>query len=319
MSKNQGTQTGLVATSQCRDHDTGKHHPEHANRYDAIMSALGRDGLVDELVHIDTRPAHEDELLLCHRATYLEAVRGDIEAGAPFLRTGDTVISAKSLHVARRTVGGVLCAVDAVVQGEVRNAFCVVRPPGHHAGPDRGMGFCIFNNVAIAARYAQRTYHLKHVLIADWDVHHGNGTQDVFYQDGSVFFFSTHQYPWYPGTGTRTERGYGTGEGTTLNCPLPSGSGGREVIRAFECDLMTAADEFRPDMVIISAGFDSRIGDPLGEFCLEDNDFSRLTRILADIAHRHCGGRLVSVLEGGYLLHGLAEASRAHVLALMSA
>jgi len=208
--------------------------------------------------------------------------------------------------------------VDAVVEGRAQNAFCVVRPPGHHANADRGMGFCIFNNVALAARYAQRRHGLERVLIADWDVHHGNGTQDIFYADGSVFFFSTHQHPWYPGTGSAEETGEGAGRRTTLNCPFPAGSGRAEILGAFQQKLLPAARNFKPDLVLISAGFDSRAGDPLGGFTLSDGDFADLTALLLEIAGSYAGGRLVSVLEGGYSLEGLAAAAEAHVKALVT-
>jgi acetoin utilization deacetylase AcuC-like enzyme len=210
----------------------------------------------------------------------------------------------------------VLNAVDAVASGKAKNAFCVVRPPGHHATPDRGMGFCIFNSAAVAARYAQRKHGIGKVLIADWDVHHGNGTQDIFYSDGSVFFFSTHQHPWYPGTGMADETGEGPGRGATLNCPFPAGSGRKEILGAFREKLLPAADRFKPDLVMISAGFDSRLGDPLGRFTLGDEDFAELTAIMREIAGKHAGGRLISALEGGYNLAGLASAVLAHVQAL---
>ena len=174
-----------------------------------------------------------------------------------------------------------------------------MRPPGHHAMPDRGRGFCLFNNVAIAARYAQTKYDLDRILIADWDVHRGNGTQDIFYDDPSVFFFSTHQSSWYPGTGSARERGENEGDGTTLNCPLPAGSGRDEILGAFRKKLLPAMKEYRPDLVLISAGFDSRADDPLGQFRLADQDFAELTSLLQEVADEHSDGRLISVLEGG--------------------
>jgi acetoin utilization deacetylase AcuC-like enzyme len=246
-------------------------------------------------------------------------VRRDIGRGARELSTGDTNVSSRSLEVALHAAGGVLNLVDAVSQGKARRGVAVIRPPGHHATPGRGMGFCIFNNVAIAARYAQRKYGLERVLIADWDVHHGNGTQDIFYSDGSVFFFSTHQHPWYPGTGLPHETGTGAGKGTTLNCPFPAGSGREQILGAFRERLLPAAHAFQPDLVLISAGFDSRQGDPLGKFTLSDDDFADLTRVMLEIAGRHAGGRLISVLEGGYNLAGLAAAMTAHVKTLVEA
>jgi acetoin utilization deacetylase AcuC-like enzyme len=234
------------------------------------------------------------------------------------LSTGDTTIGAHSSEAARLAAGASFSAVDAVFARRVTNAFCIVRPPGHHASSARGMGFCLFNTVALAARYAQRQHKSERVAIVDWDVHHGNGTQDIFYEDGSVLFFSTHQSPWYPGTGAASERGAGAGEGTTINCPLPARSGRTEIFQAFERSLLPRIHEFRPDLLLISAGFDSRIDDPLGHFLLTDDDFAGLTTMMMDVAARHCAGRLVSVLEGGYNLEGLGKAAEAHVRALLS-
>jgi len=242
-----------------------------------------------------------------------------VAVGHGVLSTGDTEIGPRSLEVARRAAGGVLNAIDAVAAGALKNAFCVVRPPGHHATPGRGMGFCIFNNIAVAARYAQNKHGIKRVLIADWDVHHGNGTQDCFYTDGSVFFFSTHQAPWYPGTGAAQETGEGAGKGTTLNCPFPAGSGAEKILGAFRTRLVPAMKEFKPELVLLSAGFDSRAGDPLGRFQLSDDDFTALTDTMLEIAGHSAGGRLVSVLEGGYSLTGLAAAASAHVARMRKA
>jgi acetoin utilization deacetylase AcuC-like enzyme len=327
MSEIPAHKTALLADPICRDHDTGPGHPEQAGRFDAIVDALDRGRLTQELLRVDPRPATEDEIALCHGRGYIEQVHLEIRAGTHGfntwdLSTGDTVVSERSWDVALNAVGGILNAVDVVVgssvqDGAARNAFCVVRPPGHHARPDQGMGFCIFNNIAIAARYAQRKHGLAKVLIADWDVHHGNGTQDIFYSDGSVFFFSTHQSPWYPFTGAANETGEGRGQGCTLNCPFPAGSGRAEIVGAFREQLRRAADRFRPDLVLVSAGFDSRMADPLGRFTLIDADFAELTRVLLEIAGEYAGGRLVSVLEGGYNLSGLGAAAAAHVKALM--
>ena len=313
------SQTVLLADAISKEHHTGFRHPERPERFDAVMGGLRESGLIEHLSRLECRAATEDEVALCHSREYIELTERDVAAKSRTLSTGDTTISARSRDVALKAVGALLTAVDAVMGGKAKNAFCVVRPPGHHATPDRGMGFCIFNNVAIAARYAQRLHGIERVLIVDWDVHHGNGTQDIFYSDPSVFFFSTHQSPWYPGTGMTAETGDGAGQGTTLNCPFPSGSGRAEIYGSFQEKLRAAARSFRPDLVLVSAGFDSRLGDPLGEFTLRDDDFRDLTNLMLEVAHATAGGKLVSVLEGGYNLDGLASASAAHVQALASA
>jgi acetoin utilization deacetylase AcuC-like enzyme len=308
--------TALLADPISKLHDTGPGHPEQPLRFDAVLDAFEHAGLTAGLARIQPRTATEDEIALCHDRRYIETARRDILSGAPELSTGDTAVSARSWDVALAAAGGILNAVDAVVEQRVGNAFCLVRPPGHHARAQQGMGFCIFNNVAVAACYAQRRHGLAKVLIADWDVHHGNGTQDIFYADGSVFFFSTHQSPWYPFTGPAEEAGEGKGRDCTMNCPFPAGTGRSEILGAFRERLRRAADRFRPDLVLLSAGFDSRIADPLGRFILSDADFEALTHVMLEIAGEHAGGRLVSVLEGGYNLSGLGSAAAAHVKAL---
>jgi acetoin utilization deacetylase AcuC-like enzyme len=313
------TTTALLADSIFREHLAGREHPERPERFDAVVRGLRQAGLLERLAHVDPRAATEEELLLCHTPEYLRTAKHDVLSGRPSLTTGDTDITPNSWDVAAQAVGGVLNAVDAVATGAARNAFCAVRPPGHHATAGRGMGFCFFNNAALAARYAQRRHGLGRVLIVDWDVHHGNGTEDIFYRDPTVFYFSTHQWPLYPGTGRADETGEGAGVGTTMNFPFPAGSGREEVLGAVEASLAPAAEQFRPDLLVISAGFDSRLGDPLGRFTLTDRDFADLTRAVMQIAARHAGGRVVSVLEGGYNLDGLASAAAAHVEALCGA
>jgi acetoin utilization deacetylase AcuC-like enzyme len=301
----------FLASPFAKDHDTGPGHPEQAARFEAALR-----GLPAPVHPMAPRAATPDELALCHTRAYIKIAERDVESGRRFLSTGDTNISSGSFHAAVHATGSLLNAVDLVAGKQAPNAFCVVRPPGHHATPDTGMGFCLFNSVAVAARYAQQKHGLSRVLIADWDVHHGNGTQDIFYEDSSVLFFSTHQSPWYPGTGAARERGEGLGEGFTVNCPFPAGAGREQILGAFQNQLLPAVEEFRPDLVLISAGFDSRGGDPLGNFLLTDQDFSDLTTLMMEVADRHCGGRLVSVLEGGYNLAGLTAAVQAHATSL---
>jgi acetoin utilization deacetylase AcuC-like enzyme len=311
--------TGLVLDQAFARHDPGPGHPESPARYAAINDALHRAHLAGNLVRIPAREAADDDIHLAHTRQYMEIVRHDAARRAPALSTGDTPLGEHTLEVARLAAGAAIAAVDAVFSGNLKRAFVASRPPGHHATARRGMGFCVFNNAAIAARHAQKVHKAERVLIADWDVHHGNGTQEIFYEDPSVFYFSTHQWPWYPGTGAANETGEAAGKGATLNCPFPAGAGSAEILGAFRKKLVPAAQAFKPDLVIISAGFDSRRGDPLGRFLLKDGDFAELTSVMLEIADRHANGRLVSVLEGGYNLAGLASAVTVHIQALRAA
>ena len=305
----------LLSDASFERHDPGVGHPESPARNAAVRHAL--EPFTKRAIRVAQRIASEDELALCHSREYIATAKRDIAARARELSTGDTQVSRASWEVATEAVGGVLGAIDLVCGKQADTAFCAVRPPGHHATPTRGMGFCVFNNVAIGARYAQKKHGLARVLIVDWDVHHGNGTQEVFYRDGSVMFLSTHQHPWYPGSGLVGEKGEGKGEGRILNFPFPAGSGRAEVLgQAFEEHLVKAEEAFKPELVMISAGFDSREGDPLGHFRLSDVDFRDLTNLMRTIAGRHAGGRVVSVLEGGYSLAGLGAGVASHVGAL---
>lgn len=297
-------------------HQTGPGHPESLARLDAIEKALNA---FPDLPRLKGRLATRDELELAHDPAYLDLAEKEIAQKRSQLSTGDTAISPASWQVALGATGGVLAAVDQIAAGHTGQAFCAVRPPGHHATVNRGMGFCIVNHIAVAARYARRKHGIERALIVDWDVHHGNGTQDIFYSDGNVLFLSTHQHPWYPGTGSDAEKGEGKGEGLIHNFPLPAGTDGQTVQAIFTGHLRKAADEFKPQMVFLSAGFDSRAGDPLGQFRLTDEDFYRLTEVLIEIAARHCQGRLLSLLEGGYSLTGLERAISSHLRSLTAA
>ncbi len=313
------TQTGLLYDDVYLKHLAGNTgHPERPERLTAIWNGLEKAGLLKSLFRIAPRRVTEQELRMVHSAAYLQLVQREASnlQGLHELSTGDTLLSPGSLEAAQFAAGGVLSAVDAVMAGKIKNAFCAVRPPGHHATPNRGMGFCLYNNVAIAARYLQQVHHLKHVLIVDWDYHHGNGTQDTFYKDGSVFYFSTHHYGAYPGTGSPAETGEGEGLGTTLNVALPPGAGDAQILQALETKLVPAARQFKPDFILISAGFDGMRNDLLGVFDVTPAGFAAITRVVVKLADELCQGRIVSVLEGGYRLDGLAESVAAHVKAL---
>lgn len=311
--------TGFLYDDIYLRHDTGFGFPERPARLQAIVRRVTETGLIEELTRIAPRSDAEAWLDSVHDSPYIDRVKTAVRRGVGYVDTMDMPVSRDSYKVAVAAVAGVLGAVDAVAESTVANAFCAVRPPGHHALPDRAMGFCLFNNIAIAARYAQRALSLERVLIVDWDVHHGNSTQAVFYDDPSVLYFSTHQSPFYPGTGDARERGQGAGLGTTINVPLPAGTGDADYVRVFEEYLLPTADEFRPDLVLVSAGFDAHRDDPLGGMNVTQEGFAELTSIVRGIAQAHARGRLVSMLEGGYGLDGLAGCAEAHLRSLMPA
>jgi acetoin utilization deacetylase AcuC-like enzyme len=306
----------LIYDSAYLKHDTGA-HPENARRLEAILHFVDHDEvLAKRLVRDVPRPAENDDITRCHRQDLILRIQSAVERGETRLDV-DTRISRDSFEVARLAAGAALVAVDAVMGEDGGRAFGLIRPPGHHATITTPMGFCLFNNAAIAARYAQAKYGVERVLIIDWDVHHGNGTQEIFWTDPTVFYFSTHQYPYYPGTGSRAERGAGKGEGFTLNVPLPAGTAARDHRQAFTGALHEIERRFPPDLTVISAGFDSRRGDPLGGLMLEDSDFSEMTKEVLRIAEKHGAGRVVALLEGGYNLNLLGGSVRSHLAALI--
>lgn len=295
-------------------HDTGPYHPESAERYRVLESALAE--LPPEFLRLPGRRATVSEILLAHEHYYHDLVYRDVETFADKLRTGDTAICEESYDVALEASGAVLAAADAVMRGEVASAFCAVRPPGHHATATKGMGFCIFNHVAIAARYVQQRHGLQRVAIIDWDVHHGNGTEAIFIEDPTVLYISLHERDIYPFTGLASETGQGRGAGANLNIPLPGDSDGKTALSAWDSQITPAITAFQPDFLLISAGFDARAGDPIGGLRWDDETFAAMTRRCVELAETWCGGRIVSVLEGGYNPQGLASAAVAHVHAL---
>lgn len=311
--------TAIIHHPVYREHDTGEFNPERPERYTVVIEALRKDeGLWAKLSEMEASRAARGDVQACHTPQHYKMVERAVSEGRGYLDM-DTVVSLRSLESALYAAGGACRAVDAVMKGEADNAFLPLRPPGHHATSERSMGFCIFNNVAIAARYAQNRYaEIERVAILDWDVHHGNGTQGIFYDDPTVFYFSMHQYPWYPGTGARGETGVGRGRGLTLNVPVRAMTARREQRRMFESALEEIGGKFRPDLIIISAGFDAHEADPLGQLRLEDEDFAGMTRAVKEWAKEACSGRIVSALEGGYNLETLGDTVRAHVSALQS-
>jgi len=311
--------TGLIYHPAYLEHDMGAGHPESPHRLRAIMQQLERSGTAARLVKIEPRKAEDEWITQIHSGTYVAALKQQAPASGRISLDPDTSMSPGSLNAAYLAAGGALTGVDAIMNKQVEHVFCAVRPPGHHAEAGRAMGFCLFNNVAIAARYIQKKYGLKKVLIVDWDVHHGNGTQHSFEDDPSILFFSTHQYPHYPGTGRATERGQGAGEGFTINVPMESGQGDDEYRAIFQKVLVPAADQFKPDFVIISAGFDAHRDDPLAGMGLTEAGYADLTDIVAGIARRHANGRILSALEGGYSLTALAVSVDSHLRGLLQA
>ena len=306
--------TALIHHPIYQKHDTGFGHPETPKRYEVVMNALkGDEKLWENLTEITPEKASKGLIQAAHTKEHFKRVENAFENGLDRL-DADTVISMQSFDASLFAAGGSCRAVDAVMSGEAKNAFVAVRPPGHHATAETAMGFCLFNNVAVAARYAQNRYkEIERVAIIDWDVHHGNGTQGIFYDDPSVYFFSMHQYPWYPGTGARGETGFSKGLGYTKNLPVKAQTKPSEQKRMFNAALEEISSNFKPDLIIISAGFDAHLTDPLGQLMLQDADYVQMTRTVKQWAEEVCEGRTVSVLEGGYNLQTLGETVRNHI------
>ncbi len=314
---NRNYKTGFVYHDIYLEHKTTAGHPESPQRLIAIVENLKEKGLYSELLLITPSPVGQKWLTKIHTTEYIERAKRSCEEDAGYLDSLDVPISSKSYEAALMAAGGVLSAIDAVMERKIRNAFCAVRPPGHHAVEDRALGFCIFNNIAIGTRYIQEKYNLSKILIIDWDVHHGNGTQAAFYDDPNVLYFSVHRYPFYPGTGSEMENGIDKGLNYTINVPLPAGSTDEDYLRAFKEKLKSAALSFSPDFVLISAGFDAHKDDPLGGMKVTEEGFVQMTKIARDIAKKCCESRLISILEGGYNLEALAASIEAHIRVLI--
>jgi acetoin utilization deacetylase AcuC-like enzyme len=303
---------GFVYHPDYLKHVAGPQHPERPDRLQAVLQYLAESGWAQQLTMIEAEHEAQAWVAEVHDLAHIQLVQtASLRGGAAL--DPDTIVCQDSFAVALKAVAGILSAADAVIQQQVAQAFCAVRPPGHHATSQRAMGFCLFNNVAVLARYLQKQHGLDNILIVDWDVHHGNGTQFIFEEDPSVLYFSTHQYPFYPGTGAATETGLGRGAGYTLNVPLAAGAGDDDYIAAFEQQLLPRALDYKPDCVLISAGFDAHYDDPLAHMQVTEAGYRRLTQVVKEIAARCCGGRLISVLEGGYHLDALGRSVQAHI------
>lgn len=295
-------------------HDTGPGHPERKERLEAVVRALQEEKWARGRVPLQSnfQRATLEQLGRVHDLTYLEFL-AKTQKKDYFALDPDTIGCAKSWDVARLAAGAVIQAAEEVHKGNLKNAFCAVRPPGHHAERERAMGFCLINNVAVAVQHLIEVCNYERILIVDWDAHHGNGTQHIFYSDSKVFYFSLHQYPFYPGTGAASEAGEGAGKGTTLNVPLAAGNGDADFLRAVKDKLIPAAKNFHPQFILISAGFDAHRADPLAELNVSEKGFAEATRIVKKLADEECGGKLVSVLEGGYDLEALAQSVIIHL------
>jgi acetoin utilization deacetylase AcuC-like enzyme len=311
------TEVGLVLDPGFEAHRTGPGHPERPERTAAVRARLEGDGLAARCFAIAPEPAGDELLTLVHDPDHVARVSAACRVGAHFLDSMDTAISPESDGVARLAAGSLVALCREVMTGKLRRGFAVVRPPGHHAERDLAMGFCLFNNVAVAAAWLRKAQGVERVLVVDWDVHHGNGTQHLFEDDPSVLYFSVHQWPLYPGTGAASERGRGAGVGATVNCPVPPGSGDAVFLGTLRDTLVPAAEAFRPEFVLVSAGFDAHRSDPLGGLTVSTEAFAEATRIVRGIADRHASGRLVSALEGGYDLDGLAGCAAIHLATLL--
>jgi acetoin utilization deacetylase AcuC-like enzyme len=316
----ESNKVAILHSDMMLEHRTGENHPEKPERLSSAVSAVKKNkALSKHFIWPAISKASNDHIRLAHTDDYINLVKSEVERldgdQQVFLSTGDVVISKDSDEAARFAVGAGIAGIDQIMAKKAASAFALVRPPGHHATSNRGMGFCVYNNIAVAAKYLQKEYGLKRILIVDYDVHHGNGTQDIFYSDESVFYFSVHQHPFYPGTGRENETGQGKGKGTTLNVELPEGSGDKLLVSAFEQNLVPAMKNFNPDFILVSSGFDGHKDDLLGGLSYTSNGYKSVTTILTELANKYADGRIMFMLEGGYT----ASATNDSIIAVLEA
>ena len=310
--------TGFLYDPMFLEHQTGAGHPESSERLTVSLPFLQRQSWFNALTQLSARPAALEWIATVHAPDYIKRVEAACIAGHRFLDSRDVSISSLSYAVARLVVGGMLEVADQIINRNIRNGFVLARPPGHHAEHNQAMGFCLFNHVAIVAKYLQQEYQLDKILILDWDVHHGNGTQHTFEADPSVLYISTHQYPFYPGTGARSETGIGKGQGTILNCPMLAGAADEDYEQAFKEEILPKIDTFKPEAIIISAGFDAHADDPLGDINLSTEFFAWMTLRMMEKADQYCDQRIISMLEGGYSLKALPLCIGQHLATLVA-
>ncbi|HMV43490.1 MAG TPA: histone deacetylase [Leptospiraceae bacterium] len=308
--------TALAYREEFLDHETGQQHPENYQRLVSIINKIKSTSYYSELIQPEIREATEDEIATIHSSAYIKDFQKRVKQGVGYF-DGDTPYSSGSFKAATLASGSGIALADVILRGEADNGIALVRPPGHHAEKYHAMGFCMFNNIAITAKYLQ-SKGIQKIFILDWDVHHGNGTENSFYADDTVFFASTHQYPFYPGSGAETDIGTGKGKGFNLNIPLSRGSSNEDYLNAFTEKIVPAIDRFQPDFILVSAGFDAHKDDPLGGMNLTSSVYERFTDIIRKKAEEHCKGKLISFLEGGYNLSALADSVEAHIAALKS-
>ncbi|MFC1665788.1 histone deacetylase [Pseudomonadota bacterium] len=309
--------TGFLYSPLFLDHDTGPTHPETSRRLVATSDYLRSKTWFNKLKKYAAKPAEREWLEKVHTSRHIDRVAFECSRGLSCIDTPDVAICPESFNVAVNAVGGVLALADGIILGDIDNAFALIRPPGHHAESDFPMGFCLFNSIAISARYLQQKHGVEKILILDWDVHHGNGTQRSFENDPSILYISLHQFPYYPGTGDYNETGVDAGEGSVLNCPMEAGAGDQEYEQAFLKQILPKIDEFKPDMVLLSAGFDAHASDPLAAINLSTEFFGWMSQRMMEVADKYAEGRLLSMLEGGYNLETLPFCVETHLVELM--